>query len=133
VRYFFDRSISVRIPKAIRVLEGQRSAIEVVYKDERFPIDTADVDWIKVLASQRDWVIVNLDPEILRKPAERAAWREAQLTGFFLDGSWGNLKLDDFAWRFFRWWPVIKLQSTLVASGATFIVPTEGTALRQMP
>ena len=132
MRFFFDRSLSRRLVNAIRALEGRRSGIEVQFKDERFLIDTDDTVWIAALAAEGDWIIVSLDPEILRKPVERAAWREAGLTGFFLDGSWGNLKLDEQAWRFFRWWPIIKLQASIVAPGATFIVPKDGATLQQM-
>jgi len=82
VKFFFDRSLSRRLVNAIRALEGPRSGVEVQFKDERFAIDTDDTVWIAVLATEGNWIVVSLDPEILRKPVERAAWREAGLTGF---------------------------------------------------
>jgi hypothetical protein len=118
--------------KALRILEGDRSDVSIAFKDDKFAINTPDAEWIRRLSLEKDWIVVTLDPEILRKPAERAAWREARLTGFFFDGSWGNLKLEEFTWRFFRWWPTIKIQAGIVASGATFIVPKDGTILQQM-
>jgi hypothetical protein len=71
VKFFFDRSLSKRLVNAIRALEGVRSGIEVQFKDDRFPPDTDDTVWIAALAAEGNWIVVSLDPEILRKPVER--------------------------------------------------------------
>jgi hypothetical protein len=125
VRFFFDGSFPKRLCLAIRILEKGNPDAEIVFKHDKFPPATADVDWIAALAgSGRDWVIITMDPDILRKPHERAAWDEARLTGFFLDGTWGNLRIDETAWRFLRWWPIIKTTADTMQPGSTFVVPS---------
>jgi hypothetical protein len=99
VRFFFDRSCPKRLAKAVRALEPNHGGDEIVFKDERFPIDTPDTEWIGKLATKKGWVVLSYDYEILRKPIERAAWDEAGLTGFFFDGGWGNLKIEEVTWR----------------------------------
>jgi PIN like domain len=125
VRFFFDASFSKRLCHATRILEQGNPEVQIVFKPEKFPArGVADTVWIGALAEERDWVVVTLDYDILRKPHERVAWDEAGLTGFFFDGTWGNLKIDDIAWRFFRWWPVIKATSGAMQPGSTFVVPS---------
>jgi PIN like domain len=133
VRFFFDGSLPKRIAIATRILEGPRGA-SVTFKHEHpeLRIDTPDQEWIALLAKERDWAVLSFDPDILRKPHERAAWQEAGLTGFFFDGRWGNVKLEEVAWRFFRRWPYIKATAGAVQEGATYIVPLEPTR-RLMP
>ena len=116
----------------MRVLEPNHEGDEIFFKDDKFAANTPDTEWISKLAIEKGWIVLSFDYEILRKPIERAAWDEAGLTGFFFDGGWGNLKIEEATWRFFRWWPVIKLQASIVAPGATFVVPRDGATLQQM-
>ena len=108
MKFFFDGSFPKRLCLAIRILEQGDPGVEIVFKHDKFAPNVADVAWIGSLAGEGGWVVITMDPEILRKPHERAAWDEAGLTGFFLDGTWGNLRIDETAWRFLRWWPLIK-------------------------
>jgi hypothetical protein len=124
VRFFFDGSFSKRLCHATRILEHGNPGVEIVFKPDRFDRAVADTHWIRALAEEGDWVVITLDYEILRKPHERAAWDEAGLTGFFFDGTWGNLKIDEVAWRFFRWWPAIKTTAATMQPGSTFVVPS---------
>jgi hypothetical protein len=125
VRFFFDGSFPKRLCLATRILEQGNRDAEIVFKHEKFARDTADIDWIGGLTAEgNDWVIITMDPDILRKPHERAAWDEAHLTGFFLDGTWGNLKIAETSWRFLRWWPTIKSTASAMQPGSTFVVPS---------
>ena len=126
MRFFFDASLPKRLAHATRILEG-KTGVEVCFKPEHPKLrpNTADADWIAILAQEREWVVLSFDPEILRKAHERAAWDEAGLSGFFFDGRWGNVRLDELAWRFFRRWPDIKATARAVQAGTTYIVPSE--------
>ena len=122
MKFFFDASFPKRLCQATRILDPQA---EIVFKsDKSTSRGVPDTVWIAKLAEEREWVVITLDYEILRKPHERAAWDEAGLTGFFFDGTWGNLKIDETAWRFFRWWPVIKTTAAAMQPGSTFVVPS---------
>jgi hypothetical protein len=125
VKFFFDGSTPKRLAQATWILEG-KTGVQVVYKHDhpRLRKDSPDIEWIKTLALEGAWVVLSFDPEILRKIHERAAWDEAGLSGFFFDGSWGNLKVDDVAGRFYRRWPDIKATAKAVKEGTTFIVPS---------
>ncbi len=124
MKFFFDGSFPKRLCLAVRVLEHGNPGVEIVFKHDKFAPNVDDTVWIGALATEGDWVVVTMDPEILRKPHERAAWDEAGLTGFFLDGTWGNLRIDETAWRFLRWWPIIKATAGAMQPGSTFVVPS---------
>jgi hypothetical protein len=126
VRFFFDGCAPKRLAYATRVLEG-RVGVEIVYKHDHPKLrrNTPDAEWIGILAAERGWVVVSFDPDILRKVHERAAWDQAGLSGFFFDGGWGNLKIDETAARFYRRWPDIKATASAVREGTTFIVPSD--------
>jgi hypothetical protein len=97
-----------------------------------FPADTPDVEWIRKLAAEAEWVIISGDVRISRNEFERRAWLESRMTAFFLAKGWTVLKLWDQAWRLMKWWPDIVAQAERISPGAGFTVPLRSTKLEQL-
>jgi hypothetical protein len=127
-----DNTLAPRIAEALGALEGP-GGHTVKYLREMFSADTPDVDWIRRLASDGDWVIISGDVRISRNEFERRAWRESGLTAFFLAKGWSGLRLWDQAWRLVKWWPDIVAQAEKIRPGAGFIVPLRSSKLEQLP
>lgn len=82
MRFFIDNCIAKKIADSIAILARGRDQ-EVVHLTERFSADTPDVEWIRALEAEGDWIIVSADPRISRNRIEQAAWQESGLTAFF--------------------------------------------------
>ena len=134
MRFIFDNTTSPRIAQAIKVLAGgDPRRYQVWHLAEKFEErDVLDTVWIPQLAREGDWVVVSADPRITSGRAERQAWKEAGLTGFFLAKGWAGLPLWDQAWKLIQWWPRIVDQTGKVRAGATFLVPVKGTQFEQL-
>jgi hypothetical protein len=88
-----------------------------------FQHDVADVDWIKKLGEDGDWIIISGDVRITRNVHEREAWKTSGLTAFFLPKQWSTHGMWEKTWRIVRWWPLVVEQANRVKSGAGFIIP----------
>ena len=77
--------------------------------DDRFSQTTADVEWIRVLATDGDppWIIISGDGRILKNKIELAALKNSNLTFFCLARQWMSMKIHDQAWPFVKVWPDI--------------------------
>ena len=120
MRFFFDNNLALRIARAIDQLVDP--PIKVHHLRERFPPNVADVDWMRTLAEDGDWVIVSGDLRITKNPHGRHAWEATGLTTFFLKG-WMNQSFWLQAANLVRWFPDIMSQAQRVEPGASFIVP----------
>jgi hypothetical protein len=124
VNFFLDNCLPPDWAPALTALaRGDRRSIE--HLRDRFPPDAADVDWIPQLAAHGQYVIISGDERITRNPHERAIWKQAKLTSFFLARGWSHLKMWDKTWMFIRWFPKLAEQAKLVAPGAGFLVPVQ--------
>jgi hypothetical protein len=82
VRFFIDNCIAKKIAQSIAILaQGQDQ--QVTHLTEKFEPDVTDVEWIRALQAEGDWIIVSADPRISRNRIEQAAWQESGLTAFF--------------------------------------------------
>ncbi len=131
MKFFFDNTTPPRLVAALRALEGEEGHT-LDHLRERFAPDTSDVDWIRTLATEGDWVIISGDVRISQNQFERRAWLESGLTAFFLAKGWTTLKLWDQTWRFLKWWPDIVAQAARIRPGAGFIVPLKSSKLEQL-
>jgi PIN like domain len=98
LKFFFDNTTTPRLVAALRALEGGEGH-KLEHLRERFAPDTPDVNWIRTLGTEGDWVIISGDVRISQNQFERRAWLESGLTAFFLGKGWTTLKL----WM--RWTP----------------------------
>jgi hypothetical protein len=115
----------------LQALEGD-AGHQMVHLRTKFPADTRDVDWIRTLASEGDWVIVSGDIRISQNEFERREWLNSGLTAFFFAKGWTTIKLWDQAWRLIKWWPTIVDQAARIRPGAGFIVPLKSAKLQQL-
>lgn len=126
----FDNCISFRIAHALGILDERHL---IVALRDKFPVDITDVEWISVLAKEKEqWVIISGDTRITRNQAEREAWREAEQTAFFGEPGWENLPHWRKASTLVKWWPVISDQALKIAPGAGFLIPVGSNRLRQV-
>jgi hypothetical protein len=131
LKFFFDNTTPPRLVDALRSLEGPEGH-KLEHLRERFSADTPDVNWIRTLAAEGDWVIISGDIRISQNQFERRAWLESGLTAFFLGKGWTTLKLWDQSWRFLKWWPDIVAQAARIRPGAGFVVPVKSSKLEQL-
>jgi hypothetical protein len=127
LKFFFDNNLPPHLAAAISAL-SKPEGHAVVHLRDKFDPSVRDVDWIRALAAEKDWVIVSGDYQISRKEHEKQAWRESGLTAFFLVKGWTNFSFWDQSYRLVRWWPRIIEQARLVQAGAGFEVPINATS-----
>jgi hypothetical protein len=122
VRFFLDNNLP---PQFCAVLGSLDTDNKFVHLRERFAPSAPDQEWLPVLASEGDWIVVSGDVRISKSEKLREAWKEAapKLTTFFLAPGWTNHTIWEQAWRIVRWWPLILEQANRVAAGARFMVP----------
>ena len=68
------------------------------------------------------------DRAITRNRAEKAAWLQTDLVGFFLEPALASLPPLEQTWRLIRWLPVIEQQLSLVRGPALFALPINVTS-----
>ena len=128
MRFFLDNTLPPRFAEVLNLLEGN-DGHAVVHLQSKFRVETKDIDWIKILASEGNWIIVSGDIRISQNEFERKEWLNSGLTAFFFAKGWTAIKLWDQAWRLVKWWPAIVEQAERIQPGAGFIVPLKSTKL----
>jgi len=119
VKFLFDNQLPSRLAGSINALTAPEGN-EVVHLRRKFPANTPDIDWLRELGREGQWIIVCGDLNIIRTKAERSVWRAVGLVGFFLKKGWINVGLWDQAWRLVKWWPTIEQQAQIAAPGSTY-------------
>lgn len=90
MRFFLDNCLAVRHARALHAIV-EPDGHTVLHLRDRFPADTPDVEWLRELGKESDWVVISGDVRIARSMHERAAWHESGLTVFFLKPGWTNI------------------------------------------
>jgi hypothetical protein len=126
VRFFFDANVSTKLVAALRLVAGPSADYELVALQDRFPTSIGDPDWLRALGAEGDWIVVSGDQKISRSPAERAAWREARLTTFFLGDNYPAGSTWVQAARLFEAWPGILIEAKRRAPTRAFVVNRNG-------
>lgn len=134
MRIFVDTCIAKRIVKALRELSYRESEdvadrLNITHLEELFPADIPDVEWIRRLRESGEWVIVSGDPRITRNPAERAAWIESRLTGFFFEELTSH-KFWVQAREMVHWWPTICETARKATPGTGFLIKFKAKELK---
>ena len=124
MRFFFDNNLPVRLAKALQVLAPEH---EIIHLTDKFAANTADVDWMRGLAGELDWVIISGDMRIGKNLHEVQAWREAGHTLFFLKPGWITQPFWVQAWRFVKCFPEIVAAAKKAKTGDSFVVAVNGT------
>lgn len=87
---------------------------QVVHLRERFAPNTRDVDWIKDLATEKNWTILSGDAFRKGNGVERKVVSQSGLSVFVLQKSWANYSYWEKTAHLFLWWPRIVSQANNV-------------------
>jgi hypothetical protein len=124
VKFFFDNNLAPRIARGLNGFVTPEH--QVVHLKDRFPPATDDVDWMRELAGETDWIILTADVRIGKNPQEVAAWKQAGHTIFFLKPGWTDMAFWDQAQKFTKCFPSIIEKASRAARGSSFVVSVNG-------
>lgn len=133
MKVLIDNDLSPHIAVAINALV-EHEGHHVIALRKKFPPNTDDAVWIEALGEDGGWVVISGDTSITRRAAERQAWRQAKVIGFFVMP--GRRKLNPLIQtaRLLMWWDSLVAQARLVEGGAIFQLPVKSSSrLRQLP
>lgn len=131
MKLLFDHNISPRVARAIHALLSDGG--EAAAMRDKFDPSTPDIEWITAIDLEGGWSVISGDQRITKNRAERAAWMQTSLVGFFLEPA--LLKLDPLQQtaRLIYWLPVLERQLALIKGPALFALPLRSTSrLRQI-
>jgi|SRR5262245_52308271 len=93
------------------IAQYESGQVEARFQDDdnRFAIDTPDVDIIRTLDADETyrWVFVSADTRITKRPAERAVLVATKIKFFYCAKAWFKMSTHEQAWKFLRVWPQI--------------------------
>ena len=124
MKFFFDNNLAPKLAKGLH--EFVQPDHEVFHLKEKFPGNVGDVEWMKKLAEETEWVIVTADVNIGKNPHEVRAWKEAGHTVFFLKSGWINLPFWIQASKFTKCFPEIIARAKGANRGDSFTVSVNG-------
>ena len=127
MKLLLDHNLPPRLARCLQALFDKEH--EIVALGEKFPVDVADLDWIKALDREGGWAVLTRDLRIRTRPHERAALDRSRIVYFFLAGSWRKFKVEETAARLIRLVPLMSAQTKLVERGR-FELPIKGARLR---
>jgi hypothetical protein len=127
LKLLLDHNLPPRLARCPQALFDREH--EIVALGEKFPVDVADLDWIKALDREGGWAVLTKDLRIRTRPHERAALDRSRIVYFFLAGSWRKFKVEETAARLIRLVPLMSAQTKLVERGR-FELPIKGARLR---
>jgi hypothetical protein len=130
VRVLFDNNLPPRLARALNELFAGEH--EIVALRDKFAQTIRDVEWIQQLSREGTWVVVSGDRRITRNRAERDAFRNSRLIGFFLAKGLFKSKLTKQAERILALWENIEKVVGVVQSGAMFELPMRSTRIKQL-
>lgn len=133
MKFHFDTCISVRLARAIRVLEDRPNApITISIHDEVFAANALDVDWLPELTAQGVNVLITADSRIYASPDERAAWTNAGVLTYFVSKTFCNEAEWPKVHEMITWWPTIKLHAKIAPPATAWRLPWKGKTPEKM-
>jgi PIN like domain len=121
LNFLLDNNLPPPLARALNEL-SKREGHTVVHLSDKFPPSTPDIEWVKALKDEGDWVVVSQD-QFKKSDLEKQAFRQAGLTVFCLAKHWSKARYWDKAHQIVRWWPDIIEQSERLMGGAALRVP----------
>lgn len=119
MRYFFDNMLSCEKARFINHLITQ-DGHEVVHLRDKFSQDIQDIDWIKHLAEEGNWIVISGDNKISRNPVEREIMEKSGLTWFFLPKRHINKPIIERAYKTLKAWSEIEKYAVRYPKGYIF-------------
>ncbi len=122
--FFFDNNISKKIVEGLKAF-GE----EVVHLQEKFPEDSADIEWLQYVG-EKGLVLITRDERVRWNPAEIAAIKKFKVATFFLGGK--NLDGCRLIQQVVRNWPRIKEYSGNNQPPFAIRIPPTGSKLTKI-
>jgi hypothetical protein len=130
VKVIFDHNLSPRLARALHAFfSGEH---EIISLRDRFDSSIKDVDLIKALSSEGNWVFVSGDRRITRNKAEREAFRNSRLIGLFMSSGLYKAREIKKLERLLALWETIEKAVSIVQPGAMFELPMKAVQLKQI-
>lgn len=126
-----DHNISPKVARALNALVEDHQGSRVIALRDKFAVNIADVDWITELGNEGGWSVISGDLHIQKNKAERVAWMQTNLIGYFLEPSMAALAPIEQTSRLLLRLKSIEAQSRMVRGPAMFSIPIRG-GLRQI-
>ena len=130
MKVLFDHNLSPRLAHALHAILSDQHAI-VALRD-RFDVRITDVELIAALSQDGNWVVISGDYRITRNRAERQAFQQSRLTGFFMAPALKKLSPIQQLGRLCFLWPNIEKLADATQPGALFELPVRSTRIRQL-
>jgi predicted nuclease of predicted toxin-antitoxin system len=132
MKFFFDRCLPVRLAK---MLDAYDTENQVVHQDEDGRFTNMDED-IKIIATLADEnpppVLITADVNMYtRRPDERLALRNSNLTCVFIKKGFNNLPIHDQAVKMLKLWPQIVEQTSRCKEPTAFEISPSATKLQR--
>jgi predicted nuclease of predicted toxin-antitoxin system len=122
--FFFDNNVSKKIVEGLKAF-GE----EVVHLQEKFPEDSADIEWLQYVG-EKGLVLITRDERVRWNPAEIAAIKKFKVATFFLGGR--NLDRCRLIQQVIRNWSRIKEYSRKNQPPFAIRIPPTGTKFTQI-
>lgn len=91
MKFFVDNCLPPKAARALNVIAQPRHSFVHIKDHPKLTANATDIEWISLLGTEGGWVILTKDSNIMKRPTEKAAFKLAGLSGFFLDKSWSSL------------------------------------------
>lgn len=130
MRVFFDNCTSPVLAEVLNAyIRTDGSAARHIREmaDYGFRHDTADIEWIERLNSDRpaDWIVITSDAQIRRNKANRTAWLRAGLKGFVLAAGFQKTPMNQVVSTLIWRWPEMEGFIKSAAPRSLFELPVK--------
>jgi hypothetical protein len=136
LRVFFDNCTAPTLASTLDGFLKHSGSSAYHIKDLPCGRDAADVEWIQMLAADPPgtWIVITGDGRIRKNPAERLAYRQAQLGGFVLAPAFQKTPMNQVA-SFLLWrWPDVEQLARLTRPPYLFELPMhKGSKISPLP
>ena len=119
MKLLVDNNLPPRLARALDQIVAPDGGRAVALRD-KFEACMADVDWIGHLSREGGWAVLSDDHRIKKNHAERQAWRQGGLVGFFLAPAYRKMDIYEKTARIIWAWPQMSQQFSLVTGSALF-------------
>jgi PIN like domain len=99
---------------------------------DKFPIDIDDIAFVEALSREGHWIVISGDYRITRNKAERLAFQQSRLTGFFMAPALKKAPVLKQLERLCVLWDTIITVADATAPGALFELPIKTNRVRQL-
>lgn len=123
MNFFFDENYGHRLAEGLNAFDEENKILH--FKDAGF-LATEDVEWFAKLPPGERNVIITLDRNISRNPAERQAWKESGAIVFFLKRRFIQQEPWDQIAKMVKKWPKICKLASRAKPGDGFVVHGTG-------